>query len=48
MSLSPVLLTTVLIGVSKVAQMDDIRGALAQPALPSSELARIEAILAAN
>jgi L-glyceraldehyde 3-phosphate reductase len=41
-------LTTVLIGASKVTQIDDIHSGLAQPALMSAELARIEAILAEN
>ena len=37
--------TTVLIGASKVAQLDDLHGALAQPPLAAEELARIEGIL---
>ena len=39
-------ITTVLIGASKVAQLDDIHGGLTQPALAAAELARIETILA--
>jgi L-glyceraldehyde 3-phosphate reductase len=39
-------ITTVLIGASKVAQIEDIHGALAQSALSADELARIDAILA--
>ncbi len=38
--------TTVLIGASKIAQIDDIHGALKQPALAADELAKIETILA--
>ncbi len=38
--------TTVLIGASKVAQIEDIHGALKQPPLAADELARIEKILA--
>lgn len=37
--------TTVLIGASKVAQLDDLHGALSQPPLAEVELARIDAIL---
>ena len=39
-------ITTVLIGASKVAQIDDIQSGLTQPALAAAELARIETILA--
>ena len=39
-------ITTVLIGASKVAQIDDIHGALNQSPLAADELARIETILA--
>ena len=39
-------ITTVLIGASKVAQIDDIHAGLTQPALAAAELARIETILA--
>ena len=39
-------ITTVLIGASKVAQIEDIHGALKQPPLAADELARIEKILA--
>jgi L-glyceraldehyde 3-phosphate reductase len=38
--------TTVLIGASKVAQIDDIHAGLRQPPLAAAELARIESILA--
>jgi len=38
-------ITTVLIGASKVAQIDDIHGALAQAPLSADEIARVEAIL---
>jgi L-glyceraldehyde 3-phosphate reductase len=38
-------ITTVLIGASKVAQIDDIHGAIAQAPLSADELARIETIL---
>ena len=38
--------TTVLIGASKVAQIEDIHGALRHPPLSADELARIEKILA--
>jgi L-glyceraldehyde 3-phosphate reductase len=38
-------ITTVLIGASKIAQIDDIHGALKQPALAAAELAQIEVIL---
>jgi L-glyceraldehyde 3-phosphate reductase len=38
--------TTVLIGASKVAQLDDLHGALAQPPLAAEELAAVERILA--
>ena len=38
-------ITTVLIGASKVSQIDDIHSGLAQPALSAVELARIEGIL---
>lgn len=38
-------ITTVLIGASKVAQLDDLHGALAQPPLAADELAAIERIL---
>jgi L-glyceraldehyde 3-phosphate reductase len=37
--------TTVLIGASKVAQLDDLHGALSQPPLAEAELARMDAIL---
>lgn len=37
--------TTVLIGASKVSQLDDLHGALAQSPLSSEELAKIEKIL---
>jgi L-glyceraldehyde 3-phosphate reductase len=40
-------ITTVLIGASKVSQIDDIHSGLAQPSLTADELARIEAILGA-
>jgi len=39
-------ITSVLIGASKVSQVDDIQAALAQPPLASAELAKIEQILA--
>lgn len=39
-------ITTVLIGASKVSQIDDIHSGLSQPALSAAELARIEGILA--
>jgi L-glyceraldehyde 3-phosphate reductase len=39
-------ITTVLIGASKVSQIEDIHGALKQPALAAGELAKIEQILA--
>jgi L-glyceraldehyde 3-phosphate reductase len=39
-------ITTVLIGASRVAQIEDIHGALRQPPLAAAELARIEQILA--
>ena len=39
-------ITTVLIGASKVSQIEDIHGALKQPALDTGELAKIEQILA--
>jgi len=39
-------ITTVLIGASKVSQIEDIHAGLAQPALSGPELARIEALLA--
>jgi L-glyceraldehyde 3-phosphate reductase len=39
-------ITTVLIGASKVSQIDDIHFGLSQPALSADELARIETILA--
>ncbi len=39
-------ITTVLIGASKVAQIDDIHAGLGQPSLAAPELAKIEAILA--
>lgn len=38
--------TTVLIGASKVAQLDDLHGALAQPPLSAEELAAVERVLA--
>ncbi len=38
--------TTVLIGASKVAQLDDLHGALAQPPLSAEELAAVERALA--
>jgi L-glyceraldehyde 3-phosphate reductase len=38
-------ITTVLIGASKVAQIDDIHGALKQSPLAADELAKIESIL---
>lgn len=38
-------ITTVLIGASKVSQLDDIHGGLQQPPLSADELAKIEAIL---
>ena len=37
--------TSVLIGASRVAQIDDIQGALRQPPLAEPELAKIEGIL---
>jgi L-glyceraldehyde 3-phosphate reductase len=39
-------ITTVLIGASKVSQIEDIHGALKHPALSADELTRIEKILA--
>lgn len=39
-------ITTVLIGASKVSQIDDIHSGLSRPPLSSDELAKIEAILA--
>ncbi len=39
-------ITTVLIGASKVAQLDDLHAGLKQPALAAAELERIEKILA--
>ncbi len=39
-------ITTVLIGASKVSQIDDLHGALAQPPLAADELTAIERILA--
>jgi len=39
-------ITTVLIGASKVSQIDDIHAGLSQPPLADAELAQIEAILA--
>lgn len=39
-------ITTVLIGASKVSQIDDIHAGFSQPPLAEAELARIEAILA--
>jgi len=39
-------ITTVLIGASKVSQIEDIHAGLTQPALSAPELARIETILA--
>ncbi len=39
-------ITTVLIGASKVSQIEDIHGALQHPALSADELTRIEGILA--
>lgn len=39
-------ITTVLIGASKVSQIDDLHGALSQPPLAPEELAQIERILA--
>jgi L-glyceraldehyde 3-phosphate reductase len=39
-------ITTVLIGASKVTQIEDIHGALQSPALSADELARVETILA--
>ena len=39
-------ITTVLIGASKVSQIEDIHAGLAQPALAAPELARVESILA--
>ena len=41
-------ITSVLIGASKVAQIEDIHAGLAQPALAAAELAKIEQILAAG
>lgn len=41
-------ITTVLIGASKVSQLDDIHGGLQQPALSAGEIARIETILTAK
>jgi L-glyceraldehyde 3-phosphate reductase len=38
-------ITTVLIGASRTAQLDDLHGGLSQPALSSEELRKIEAIL---
>lgn len=38
-------ITTVLIGASKVAQLDDLHGALTQPPLAADELAAIERII---
>lgn len=38
--------TTVLIGASRVAQLDDLHGALAQPPLSAEELAAVERVLA--
>jgi len=38
-------ITTVLIGASKTAQLDDLHGALTQPPLAAEELAKIESIL---
>jgi L-glyceraldehyde 3-phosphate reductase len=38
-------ITSVLIGASKVAQIDDIHAGLSQPPLATAELAKIEAIL---
>lgn len=38
-------ITSVLIGASKVAQIDDLHGALSQPPLDAEELAKIETIL---
>jgi L-glyceraldehyde 3-phosphate reductase len=39
-------ITSVLIGASKVSQIEDIHGAVRQPPLAAAELAKIEAILA--
>jgi len=39
-------ITTVLIGASKVSQIEDIQGGLSQPDLSTAELAHIEAVLA--
>jgi L-glyceraldehyde 3-phosphate reductase len=38
-------ITTVLIGASRVSQIEDIHGALRQPPLAAPELAKIEQIL---
>lgn len=38
--------TSVLIGASRVSQIEDIQGSLSQPALSADELAAIESILA--